>query len=107
MNDIECPYCGYEMEVCHDDGFGYEEGVPHEMECSECEKSFAFYTTISFDYEAIETPCKNGDADHLGCNTIYGFFADDDQLCYKSKCSLCGIEVDDRKGNPLDHQEAK
>jgi hypothetical protein len=31
MNDIECPYCDAENEVCHDDGYGYEEGKAHEM----------------------------------------------------------------------------
>lgn len=34
--DLNCPYCDKELEVCHDDGFGYEEGVKHQMECSGC-----------------------------------------------------------------------
>ncbi len=27
MKDINCPYCDAELDICHDDGFGYEEGV--------------------------------------------------------------------------------
>lgn len=36
MSDLYCPYCDAGLEVCHDDGFGYEEGVAHEMCCKEC-----------------------------------------------------------------------
>lgn len=28
-NDVECPYCGAEQEINHDDGQGYDEGVLH------------------------------------------------------------------------------
>jgi thiamine kinase-like enzyme len=51
MADLNCPYCDAELEVNHDDGFGYEEGVKHEMECGKCGKSFVFQTSISFYYE--------------------------------------------------------
>ena len=56
MNDIKCPYCEHDQEVCNDDGFGYEENVNHEMECCECGKEFTFQTHVSFDYypEKIE-----------------------------------------------------
>ena len=57
--DIECPYCGKELEICHDDGFGYEEGVKHQMECKYCEKSFVFETSISFYYEPEKADCLN------------------------------------------------
>ena len=61
--DIECPYCGHEQDICHDDGFGYEEDVKHEMECGNCEKSFVFLTSIIFYYEAEKADCLNG-SDH-------------------------------------------
>jgi len=61
MYDIECPYCGKEQDICHDDGHGYEEGVRHEEECEECEKTFIFLTTISFDYEPYKADCLNGE----------------------------------------------
>ena len=60
MSDVTCPYCGHEQEICHDDGFGYEEDQKHEMECCECEKTFVFNTTILFLYEASKADCLNG-----------------------------------------------
>ena len=42
MNDIDCPYCDAELDICHDDGFGYAEGVKHQMECDKCNKTFVF-----------------------------------------------------------------
>ncbi len=58
--DINCPYCQEELDICHDDGFGYEEGVKHEMECDKCGKSFIFQTQISFDYYPEKSDCLNG-----------------------------------------------
>lgn len=63
MSDIDCPYCGHSQEVCHDDGFGYKEGINHEMECYECEKNFVFQTCISFDYYPEKADCLN-DGEH-------------------------------------------
>lgn len=60
MNDLECPYCDAGNDVCHDDGFGYEEGIAHEMECCECEKIFTFQTHISFNYFPEKADCLNG-----------------------------------------------
>ncbi len=61
--DVECPYCEEWLEINHDDGFGCEEGVKHQMECPRCEKSFVFETSISFDYESEKADCLN-DAKH-------------------------------------------
>lgn len=61
--DVECPYCGEGQEICHDDGFGYEEGKAHQDHCYDCGKNFVFYTSISFNYEAEKADCLNG-ADH-------------------------------------------
>lgn len=61
--DLECPYCEKELEVCHDDGFGYDEGVKHQMECVFCEKSFVFETSISFYCEPEKADCLN-DGNH-------------------------------------------
>ena len=60
MNDITCPYCGYEEEVCHDDGYGYEEDRKHQQQCGNCEKYYVFTTCISFDYDATKADCLNG-----------------------------------------------
>jgi hypothetical protein len=58
--DINCPYCDAELDINHDDGFGYEENVKHQMECSHCEKQFVFSTSISFDYKPEKADCLNG-----------------------------------------------
>ena len=51
-NDLECPYCGAGNEVCHDDGFGFEEDQFHEIECANCERVFYFTTSVSYHYFA-------------------------------------------------------
>ena len=66
MSDLECPYCEAELEVCHDDGFGDEEGVAHKMECDKCEKSFTFQTHISFSYWPEKADCLNGSPHPFG-----------------------------------------
>jgi len=60
MNDLECPYCGEGLEVCHDDGQGYEEDERHEMGCFKCGKEFVFTTSITFYYEPSMADCLNG-----------------------------------------------
>jgi len=60
MSDLECPYCGKDCDVCHDDGFGYEENKKHQMKCPHCGKSFVFETSISFYYEPEKADCLNG-----------------------------------------------
>lgn len=59
MSDLCCPYCNADLEVCHDDGFGYREDVNHQMECSYCGKNFVFTTTIVFYYEPSPADCLN------------------------------------------------
>ncbi len=60
--DLDCPYCGAGNDVCHDDGLGYEEDKPHEMECGECGKNFVFYTATMFHYRPRKADCLNGDS---------------------------------------------
>lgn len=62
-SDVECPYCGKGDEICHDDGYGYEEDQLHQQECGECGKIFIYETSISFSYEAAKADCLNG-AEH-------------------------------------------
>ncbi len=57
--DIECPYCEKELDICHNDGWGYEEGVKHQMECCHCGKNFVFETSILFHYEPEKADCLN------------------------------------------------
>ena len=64
MKDLTCPYCNTELDVCHDDGYGYEENTAHQMECEHCEKTFIFYTSISFYYEPKKADCLNDITKH-------------------------------------------
>ena len=59
--DVECPYCDAEIEINHDDGFGYDESMLHHYECPECEKGFVFNTSISITHSAYKADCLNDD----------------------------------------------
>jgi len=84
MSDLECPYCGVDLEVCHDDGEGYEEDILHEMECHVCEKSFIFTTAIIFYYKPKKADCLN-DGKHIfkPTNTF-------PKECTRMECETCG-----------------
>jgi transcription elongation factor Elf1 len=59
MKDIECPYCGHEQNVDHDDGQNYEQNTKHQMACEQCEKNFVFETEIHFSYSPEKADCLN------------------------------------------------
>ncbi len=61
----ECPYCGAEQEINHDDGYGMDEAGIHQQNCTECDKVFGYTTSICIIHETFKTPCLNGDADHI------------------------------------------
>ena len=98
MNDVECPYCGAGQEICHDDGQGYEESELNQQECSECEKTFTFHTSISFDYRVYKADCLNG-----------GEHQWEPVRCFPKlyhdwvRCTDCGEES---KGEPIPFEEA-
>ncbi len=82
--DLECPYCKKQLEVCHDDGFGVEQGVKHQMECSGCEKQFVFQTVLSVFYEPEKADCLNdGSHDWKSSKTFPKEFTE-------MQCSMCG-----------------
>ena len=86
MSDLECPYCEEWLDVCHDDGENYEEGVKHQMECSHCGKSFIFETVVLFNYYPDKADCLNG-VEHIwkSTNTYPKRFS-------KMRCTMCGEE---------------
>jgi hypothetical protein len=86
LNDVQCPYCGADNEICHDDGRGYDEGVLHQQECRRCEKTFVFETEICFSYTARKADCLNG-AEHnwKETKTIPHCFR-------RLECVYCGAE---------------
>lgn len=86
MKDLECPYCGEELEICHDDGFGYTEDELHQMECGNCEKSFVFNTSISFSYYPEKADCLN-DGKHDYEATITA-----PKIATRMRCTMCDDE---------------
>jgi hypothetical protein len=84
--DLECPYCNADLEVCHDDGFGYGAAVPHEMTCCKCDKSFVFFTSISFSYEAEKADCLNGSPHNYELTATYP------PKWARMRCADCGHE---------------
>jgi hypothetical protein len=73
MSYERCPYCKKEVEIMHDDGQGYEEGVLHEQECEHCEKTFGFYTSINFYYDLEKVPCLNGEPHTMEDSPSWGY----------------------------------
>lgn len=88
-NDINCPYCEAHQDINHDDGYGYDQDEIHQQECSECEKTFTFTTSIIYHYDVEQADCLNG-GEHdykpiRGCPEEY--FKD------KYRCTMCGEET--------------
>lgn len=94
--DLECPYCEKELEINHDDGFGYGEGVKHQMECSHCQKSFIFETSISFYYEAKKADCLNDNEHHYEITSSFP------KEFSQMECTMC-----DDKRDLIDEERKK
>lgn len=86
MNDVDCPYCGFDQEVCHDDGFGYDEDTLHEMGCEECGKVFVFSTSIMFHYSPEKADCLNGSRHRLRRTHTYPV------KHARLRCETCDLE---------------
>lgn len=83
MNDVNCPYCNAEQDICHDDGFGYEQDVKNEQQCRACNKYFTFITSILYHYEVKKADCLNGaEHDFKPRNTFPKEYT-------KMQCSMC------------------
>ena len=83
--DLICPYCEKELDINHDDGFGYEEEVKHEIQCPHCQKKFVFETSVSFYFESEKADCLNdGKHDYKITHTHPQEFSE-------MKCSICGL----------------
>lgn len=68
---INCPYCDTEQEINHDDGIGYTEDEAYTQKCVKCEKTFVYYTSISFYYKSFKAPCQNDGEHNWKVNTGY------------------------------------
>lgn len=86
MNDAECPYCGCEVEINHDDGYGYDEDKTHQQLCGHCEKTFTFTTSISYYYDTSKAPCLNGEPHDFRPTVTYP------KEFTRLRCTCCGEE---------------
>jgi len=98
MNNVECPYCGEENEVSHDNGENYSEDETTETECSGCEKIFQIETSVIFDHRAIATPCLNDGNHHF--EQVYG--CPKEVFVGVTMCRICG----ERKTDTAKNQES-
>ena len=87
---VYCPYCDEEQDIDHDDGYGYEEDVICEQDCSKCGKTFVFTTSIMYHHEAFKCPCKNGGEHKL--EQIIG--APREMFIGVKRCKHCAEEFD-------------
>lgn len=85
-NDCKCPYCGVEQEINHDGGYGYEEDVKYQQECSHCEKTFVFTTSIHVSHDVYKADCLNGAEHEFEETKTYP------KMCAKMRCNVCGDE---------------
>lgn len=83
MRDVECPYCGEGNDICHEDGYGYEENELHNQECRSCEKIFTYQTKIFYNYDAYEADCLNGAEHNWKLTKTWPLFFT------KMRCSVC------------------
>ena len=86
--NVECPYCEKNIDINHDDGFGYEEGVKHQTECPYCEKSFVFETAIVYYAEPQKADCLNGGNHDFKLTSTFP------REWSKMECSMCGKRRD-------------
>ena len=92
MSDLECPYCGAELDLCHDDFFGYDEDSAHEMQCYECDKNFVFNMHISYDYVPEKADCLNGSTHRFISEWRKLWLNQHDEEVQYRRCKDCGGE---------------
>lgn len=84
--DTNCPYCGADVEINHDDGYGYSEDELHQQECGDCGKTFTYTTMINFRYRPRKADCLNGgEHDYRKTVTCPPEFA-------RLRCKMCDDE---------------
>ena len=86
MNDTECPYCGKDVEICTDDGYGCAEDEIYEQQCGNCDKNFTFTISYSVTYYPEKAPCLNGERHKYKATCTYP------KRYTKMRCADCGTE---------------
>ena len=87
MSDIECPYCGLDLDINHDDGQGYAEDERHEQTCEHCDQTFVFTTHVHMTYHPAKAECLNGEAEHKLKPTITV-----PRKYTRMACGVCGYD---------------
>lgn len=87
MSEERCPYCDTEVEICHDDGQGYDESQTYSQECPYCGKIFIYTTTILVCHDLGKAPCLNEEAPHSFKRTLT-FPRNRSRM----QCTVCGEE---------------
>ncbi len=86
MSDDKCPYCDAKVEICHDDGYGYDEDEFFQQECGSCGKSFVFETSILVVHETFKADCLNGEPHKFKKTITFP------PKYARMRCSTCGTE---------------
>lgn len=89
--DTECPYCGENVEINTDDGYGLEEDKTYQQECPHCEKNFVYTTSIIIVHHAEKADCLNGASHDFQPVTHY-------PRCWPDwvRCTVCDEEKQGR-----------
>lgn len=85
--DVKCPYCGADVEINHDDGYGLEEDLIFKQECDWCAKVFAYTVCIEIHHEAKRADFLNG-SPHK-----YEKTATTPPEYARTRCADCGNEI--------------
>jgi len=87
--DTQCPYCEKDVEINHDDGYGYAEDETYTQECTHCGMTFSYTTAVTYSYEPAKAPCQNGEKHNLqqikGCPS--------ELFVAKMRCKWCSEEI--------------
>lgn len=86
MYDVGCPYCGADLYINHDDGYGYGEGILYQQECGKCSKTFTYRTNIILLYNIAKANCLNGGEHKYELTKTFPIEA------VRLRCSMCGDE---------------
>ena len=88
MSDTNCPYCDAEVEINHDDGYGYDEGETHQQTCRKCDTAITYMTGYSDGREWAAAPIPQQPSVPEGWKLVpiepteamleVGFFAEND-----------------------------
>jgi hypothetical protein len=86
MGGDECPYCGKEVEICHDDGYGLTEDEIFTATCNWCDKEFAYTVCIDITHTLHKADCLNGTEHKFLPTKTYP------KRFIKMRCEDCGEE---------------